>query len=159
MTLAEKIWGSSIGAFIAYGKTAAAAALKPLLVTDNGDGTGTLVVSASSSALPTGAATAANQTTQITKLDSIIAALAQLATLQDKSIGEQVNETATGLLDTFTVDYAFVANSEQVWVNGLVKGRGAGLDYIPTGASKQIVFNAGAIPPAGATILVNYWKA
>lgn len=57
MTLAEKIWGSSIGAFIAYGKTAAAAALKPLLVTDNGDGTGTLVVSASSSALPTGAAT------------------------------------------------------------------------------------------------------
>lgn len=61
MTLAEKIWGSSIGAFIAYGKTAAAAALKPLLVTDNGDGTGTLVVSASSSALPTGAATSANQ--------------------------------------------------------------------------------------------------
>ena len=58
MTLAEKIWGSSIGAFIAYGKTAAAAALKPLLVTDNGDGTGTLVVS---SALPTGAATSANQ--------------------------------------------------------------------------------------------------
>ena len=43
MTLAEKIWGSSIGAFIAYGKTAAAAALKPLLVTDNGDGTGTPV--------------------------------------------------------------------------------------------------------------------
>ena len=61
MTLAEKIWGSSIGAFIAYGKTAAAAALKPLLVTDNGDGTGTLVVSASSSALPTGAATSAKQ--------------------------------------------------------------------------------------------------
>ena len=63
MTLAEKIWGSSIGAFIAYGKTAAAAALKPLLVTDNGDGTGTLVVSASSSALPTGAATSAKQDT------------------------------------------------------------------------------------------------
>lgn len=61
MTLAEKIWGSSIGAFITYGKTAAAAALKPLLVTDNGDGTGTLVVSASSSALPTGAATSAKQ--------------------------------------------------------------------------------------------------
>ena len=61
MTLAEKIWGSSIGAFIAYGKTAAAAALKPLLVSDNGDGTGTLVVSAASSALPTGAATSANQ--------------------------------------------------------------------------------------------------
>ena len=66
MTLAEKIWGSSIGAFIAYGKTAAAAALKPLLVTDNGDGTGTLVVSASSSALPTGAATAANQYANLT---------------------------------------------------------------------------------------------
>ena len=61
MTLAEKIWGSSIGAFIAYGKTAAAAALKPLLVTDNGDGTGTLVVNTSASALPTGAATSAKQ--------------------------------------------------------------------------------------------------
>ena len=68
MTLAEKIWGSSIGAFIAYGKTAAAAALKPLLVSDNGDGTGTLVVSAASSALPTGAATSAKQaSTQITE--------------------------------------------------------------------------------------------
>ena len=71
MTLAEKIWGSSIGAFIAYGKTAAAAALKPLLVTDNGDGTGTLVVSASSSALPTGAATSANQTTGNASLSAI----------------------------------------------------------------------------------------
>lgn len=71
MTLAEKIWGSSIGAFIAYGKTAAAAALKPLLVTDNGDGTGTLVVSASSSALPTGAATSANQTDIIKAEDAV----------------------------------------------------------------------------------------
>ena len=71
MTLAEKIWGSSIGAFIAYGKTAAAAALKPLLVTDNGDGTGTLVVSASSSALPTGAAT----TSQPTLLRALISGL------------------------------------------------------------------------------------
>ena len=61
MALAEKIWGSSIGAFIAYGKTAAAAALKPLLVTDNGDGTGTLHVATDASALPTGAATSANQ--------------------------------------------------------------------------------------------------
>jgi hypothetical protein len=71
MTLAEKIWGSSIGAFIAYGKTTAAAALKPLLVTDNGDGTGTLVVSASSSALPAGAATAANQAAGNASLSSM----------------------------------------------------------------------------------------
>ena len=70
-----------------------------------------------------------------------------------------MNEVPNGTNDTFTVDYAFVANSEQVVVNRQVMTRGASYDYVPTGASKQIVFNVGAIPPAGATILVSYWKA
>ncbi|MCK9568661.1 hypothetical protein M0R72_06950 [Candidatus Pacearchaeota archaeon] len=75
MVLGEKIWGNAIGAFVQYGYTAAKAALKPLLVTDNGDGTGTLVVSTASSALPTGAATSAKQDTQITAEQAILAKL------------------------------------------------------------------------------------
>ena len=163
--VSEKIWGSAIGAFVAYGKDGTT--LVPVKVNADGE----LVVNLEaatvnigdvdvlSSALPTGAATAANQTTQITKLDSIIAALAQLAALQDKVIGEVVNEVPNGTNDTFTVDYAFVANSEQVVVNRQVMTRGASYDYVPTGASKQIVFNAGAIPALAATIQVSYWKA
>ena len=157
MTLAEKIWGSSIGAFIAYGKTAAAAALKPLLVTDNGDGTGTLVVSAASSALPTGAATSANQTTEISRLDSIIAALALLAAQGDKVIGEVVNGTPNGILTTFTVDNAFVANSETVYVNGLAMTRA--VHYVPTGSASRIVFEAAYIPEISDVVMMNYWKA
>jgi len=157
MTLAEKIWGSSIGAFIAYGKTAAAAALKPLLVTDNGDGTGTLVVSTSSSALPAGAATAANQTTEISKLDSIIAALTLLAAQGDKVIGEVVNGIPNGILTTFTVDNAFVANSETVYVNGLAMTRA--VHYVPTGSLSRIVFEAAYIPEISDVVMMNYWKA
>lgn len=45
-------------------------------------------------------------------------------------VGEQVNESPNGALSTFTVDHAFVADSERLYLNGVVQLRG--VDYTPT---------------------------
>lgn len=70
--------------------------------------------------------------------------------------GEVVNETPNGILDTFTVDNVFSANSEQVFVNRLACTRGAQFDYVATGSIKTIVFNAGSIPAENDVVMVSY---
>lgn len=107
MVLGEKIWGNALGSFIAYGKTAAAAALKPLLVTDNGDGTGTLQVSGTM-ALPTGAATSAKQDTGNASLASIKTAV-EGATPAASYKGKD-RTTTTGAAEELTIP----ANSKRV---------------------------------------------
>jgi hypothetical protein len=119
MTLSEKIWNSSIGAFIAYGKTAAAAALKPLLVTDNGDGTGTLVVSAASSALPTGAATSANQTALIAKIPDQSGGKVPVVMASETDIGTMQDDIALIKADIITIKGAISGSEAQVDVVSL----------------------------------------
>jgi hypothetical protein len=72
--------------------------------------------------------------------------------------GEIVIGTPDGSRTTFTVLNTFVDDSEQVFVNGQSKLRGAGYDYVPTGTSKRIVFNAGCIPILGDRVWMNYRK-
>ncbi|MCK9571375.1 hypothetical protein M0R72_20670, partial [Candidatus Pacearchaeota archaeon] len=112
--------GSSIGAFITYGKTAAAAALKPLLVTDNGDGTGTLVVSASSSALPTGAATEQGLDDILAKLSADPATQTTLAAILAKLIAAPATEAKqdTGNASLSSIDVKLPAKGGSVPVSG-----------------------------------------
>ena len=83
--VSEKIWGSAIGAFVAYGKDGTT--LVPVKVNADGE----LVVNLEaatvnigdvdvlSSALPTGAATSANQAEQTALLESILEQLDLMA--------------------------------------------------------------------------------
>ena len=70
---------------------------------------------------------------------------------------EVVNETPNGVLTEFTVDYAFVAGSEQVFRNGILQLEGAGNDYVATPGSGTITFTTG--PLTGDIIQVAYIKA
>ena len=71
--------------------------------------------------------------------------------------GETMTGTVDGTNDTFTTAYAFIPGSEQVIVNRQVMKRTD--DYVPTGASSQIVFAAGSIPARGSDVIINYQKA
>ncbi len=70
---------------------------------------------------------------------------------------EVVNETPNGVLTEFTVDYAFVTGSEQVFRNGILQLEGAGNDYVATPGSGTITFTTG--PLTGDIIQVAYIKA
>jgi hypothetical protein len=83
--------------------------------------------------------------------------LNEMAAGNDRIIGEVVNETPNGILTMFTSDYAFVANSEEVKVNGLTMIRA--VHYVPTGSLSRIVFEAAYIPAQGDIVTMNYWKA
>lgn len=69
--------------------------------------------------------------------------------------GEVLAGTKDGINDTFTTSYAFIPGSEQVILNRQVMKRTE--DYVPTGASSQIVF--GVAPPTAADITISYQKA
>ena len=109
MVLGEKIFGNAIGAFVQYGVTAAKAALKPLLVTDNWDGTGTLHVATDSSVLPTGAATSAKQDTGNASLASI------------KTAVEGSTPAGTNIIGKVGIDQA-TANANEVVVKSITAG-------------------------------------
>jgi hypothetical protein len=71
-------------------------------------------------------------------------------------VREVVNETPNGVLTAFTIDNTPIANSEHVYVNGVLMNQGAGNDYTISGAT--ITFQTGAIPQTGDVVLVSYLK-
>ena len=71
-------------------------------------------------------------------------------------VRELVNETPNGSITAFTIDNTPIANTEHVYVNGVLMNQGAGNDYTISGAT--ITFQTGAVPQTGDIVLVSYLK-
>ena len=75
------------------------------------------------------------------------------------SIVKVTNERPAGLVDglnnVFTLTHPPVANTENVYVNGVRQVPGALYSYIISGST--IMFTSGGLPPSNATIIADYY--
>lgn len=69
--------------------------------------------------------------------------------------GERAGGTPDGNNNVFTLEHLPVVNTEKVYVNGVRQLPGTTADYVVSGST--IVFTAGNIPPAAATVVVDYY--
>ena len=92
----------------------------------------------------------------VSELEAVIAAGCQargclaaqaLASGGEVVVGETVNEDPDGTLDVFTVDSAFVANSERLYLNGIVQIRD--IDYTTTPLTGTFNILWSPLPDAG----------
>ncbi len=75
----------------------------------------------------------------------------------DQVSGETPGGTVNGTNPTFTLDNPPVGGSLELYVNGNLMQPGASNDYTLSG--NTITFNAGSIPPLGATLSADYVSA
>lgn len=88
-----------------------------------------------------------------TTLLSVLAAITALDTIVD---GETPAGVVDGFNDTFTTFTTFKPGTTHIFVNGLRQREGVGNDYVEQVDNQTLIFEPGNIPPAAATLIVDY---